>query len=59
MHDRDLAQRILPIGEGERPDAASRKSTLDLWGRGELHAAPLSKAKVEALGVTRLMLNHE
>ena len=41
---------ILPIGESEWPGAPSRLSTLELWGNGRLHPAPLSRAKIEALG---------
>ena len=59
MHDPDLAQSILPIGESERPGEPSRTSTLELWGNGRLHPAPLSRAKIEALGTTRLLLNHQ
>ena len=51
MHDPDLAQSILPIGESERPGDKSRLSTWQLWSHGELHPAPLSRAQVEALGV--------
>ncbi|MEK7684968.1 MAG: penicillin acylase family protein [Verrucomicrobiota bacterium] len=56
MHDPDQAQSILPIGQSERPDDRSRAATLALWGEGRLHPAPLSRAKVEALGVTRTRL---
>jgi len=56
MHDPDLAKSILPIGQSERPDSPSRFSTLALWGEGRLHPAPLSRAKVEALGVTTTRL---
>ena len=52
MHDPDRAQSLLPIGESERLDKPSRTGTLALWGEGRLHPAPLSRAKVEALGVT-------
>ncbi len=59
MHDPDLSQTILPIGQSERPENKSRTSTWQLWSEGKLHAAPLSRAKVEALGVTTqtLMFN--
>jgi len=56
MHDPDLAQTILPIGQSERPGAASRTSTWQLWTDGQLHPAPLSRAKVEALTVSRQSL---
>ena len=56
MHDPDLAQSILPMGQSERPQGLSRLSTRSLWGAGELHPAPLSRKSVEALGVTRIRL---
>jgi len=56
MHDPNLAQSLLPIGQSERQDHPSRSSTLALWGEGRLHPAPLSKAKIEAIGVTRAVL---
>jgi penicillin amidase len=59
MHDPDLAQSILPIGESELPGATSRTSTLELWSKGELHPAPLSRTKVEALGTSRLLLKNK
>jgi acyl-homoserine lactone acylase PvdQ len=57
MHDPDQAQSILPIGQSERPGAASRTSTLDLWATGKLHPAPLSREKIEALAVSRTSLS--
>jgi acyl-homoserine lactone acylase PvdQ len=57
MHDPDQALSILPIGQSERPDRPSRTSTLALWGEGKLHPAPLSKAAVQALGVTSTRLD--
>jgi len=56
LHDPDAALSLLPIGQSERPDQPSRTSTLTLWGSGQLHPAPLSRAKVESLGVTRTNL---
>ena len=47
LHDPDQALSILPIGQSERPDQASRTSTLDLWGESRLHPAPLTRAAVE------------
>jgi penicillin G amidase len=57
MHDPDQALSILPIGQSERPDHPARTSTLTLWGEGKLHPAPLSKAAVQALGVTSTRLD--
>ncbi len=59
LHDPDMSQTILPIGQSERPDDMSRTSTLQLWSEGKLHPAPLSRAKVEALGVTTQTLNFD
>lgn len=56
MHDPDLAQSILPIGQSERPGSKYRTSTLEMWSEGQLHPAPLSRDRVEALGVTRMEL---
>lgn len=59
MHDPDLAESILPIGQSERVGEARRTSTLDLWTERRLHPAPLSRDKVEALGVTKQTLEFE
>jgi len=49
MHDPDLAQSILPIGQSEWPDCPARTSTLALWNDSRLHPAPLSREKVQSL----------
>ncbi|MCO6047573.1 penicillin acylase family protein [Aeoliella sp. ICT_H6.2] len=59
MDDPDQAESILPIGQSERIDNRLRTSTLDLWTERKLHPAPLSRDKVEALGVTRQKLEFE
>ncbi len=59
MHDPDLAESILPIGQSERPGAESRTSTIKLWTERKMHPAPLSRPAVEALGVTRQVLQVE
>ena len=53
LHDPDQAMTILPIGQSERSDASSRIAAMTLWGEGRLHAAPLSRARVEAIAVSR------
>jgi penicillin G amidase len=53
MHDPDQARSLLPMGSSERPGHPARTSTLALWAEGRLHPAPLTRAAVEALGVTR------
>lgn len=56
LHDPDLALSILPIGQSERPEHASRTSTLDLWSESRLHPAPLSRAAVEKWAISRRIL---
>jgi penicillin amidase len=56
MHDPDQAMTVLPIGQSEHPRAASRTVTMALWAEGRLHSAPLSRARVEALAVSRRQL---
>ncbi|HNQ87555.1 MAG TPA: penicillin acylase family protein [Verrucomicrobiota bacterium] len=56
MHDPDLAQSLLPIGESERPDSRSRTSTLALWTEGALHPAPLSRLAIDKLAVSQTRL---
>lgn len=56
MHDPDQAQSVLPIGQSEWPNKPSRTSTMSLWSEGKLHPAPLSRAKVEPLVVSRKTL---
>jgi acyl-homoserine lactone acylase PvdQ len=58
MHDPDLAQTILPFGQSELPESATRTSTFQLWSEGKLHPAPLSREKIESLGVTHTLLNY-
>ena len=52
MHNPDLAESILPIGQSERPDHPSRTSTLALWGEGRLHPAPLSRDAIGKLAIS-------
>jgi len=56
LHDTDAALSMLPIGTSEIPDSPSRTSTMRLWAARQLHAAPLSHEKVEALAVSKRML---
>ena len=57
MADVDAAMSLLPPGQSERFDHSSRLSTLELWGRAELHPAPLSRNAVERLTVSRSVLS--
>lgn len=59
MHDPDAAMSVLPPGQTEGVDSRWRTSTIELWARGELHPAPLSRAAVELLVVSRLVLSYD
>lgn len=45
----DDAMAVLPIGQSEHPGSPYRLSGYDLWSRGELRPAPLSREKVEKI----------
>lgn len=53
LHDPDAAMSLLPPGQSERPADASRTGTMRLWEQGRLHPAPLSRAAVERITVSR------
>lgn len=53
----DAAQTLCPIGHSDRPDRPARTSTMELWGKAELHAAPLSRAAVEKIATQRRVLS--
>jgi hypothetical protein len=57
LEDVDSAMTICPIGNDDRPDSPWRTTVLKLWGEGKLHAAPLSRSKVEPLISQRVMLS--
>jgi penicillin amidase len=46
----DLDNSRSMIAPGNAEDGAFRTNQMDLWVRGTMHPAPLSRAKVEALG---------
>jgi acyl-homoserine lactone acylase PvdQ len=56
LDDVDKSMSILPIGQSEQPDSPWRLSNYDLWGRGELHPAPLSRQAVDRLVESRTTL---
>jgi penicillin amidase len=56
LDDVDSAQTICPIGHSERPSSRYRTSTMDLWGKAQLHPAPLSRAAVEKITAERTKL---
>jgi penicillin amidase len=49
LDDVDESLALLPIGQSEHPDSRHRLSGYDLWSRGKLRPAPLSREKVESL----------
>ncbi len=53
LQDPDAARTVCPIGHSDRPDGPYRASTMNLWGKGELHPAPLSRAAVERIATFR------
>jgi penicillin G amidase len=54
----DSAQTICPMGQSDRPDSPYRTSTRELWGKGKLHAAPLTRKAVERIAVRRVLLGN-
>jgi acyl-homoserine lactone acylase PvdQ len=47
LNDADKSLALLPIGQSEQPDSLYRLSGYELWSRGQLRPAPLSREKVE------------
>lgn len=56
LHDVDAAQAVQPIGHSDRKDAASRTSTMELWSKGKLHPAPLTRKAVNRIAASRRTL---
>jgi penicillin amidase len=56
LADIDGSRAMLAPGNAEDPESPHRTSGLELWVRGEMRPAPLSRAAVEALGCTRATL---
>ena len=52
LDDPDRSLSILPIGQSEGADSRWRTSTMELWARGELHPAPLSRPAVDNIAVS-------
>lgn len=57
LHDVDAAQSLLPIGHSEHPEHARRLVNVEPWATGELLPAPISRARVEQLAVSRERLD--
>ncbi|MBE7501708.1 MAG: penicillin acylase family protein [Verrucomicrobiales bacterium] len=54
LADVDRSRSMMAPGNAE--DGPYRTNQIDLWVKGTLHAAPLSRAKIEALGGSRTSL---
>ena len=54
LADVDNSRSMMAPGNAE--DGPFRTNQVDLWVRGTTHPAPLSRARLEALGVTRTRL---
>jgi acyl-homoserine lactone acylase PvdQ len=57
LHDVDQSLSLLPVGQSEHPDSEYRLCNYALWQQGRLHPAPLSRAAVGRLTVSRTVLN--
>lgn len=53
----DDAHSLNPIGQSERLDSPFRTCNMELWVKGELHPAPLSRAAVARIAVSREVLS--
>lgn len=49
LHDVNASLAVCPIGHSDRPNSPWSASTLELWGRAELHPAPLARHLLEPL----------
>jgi acyl-homoserine lactone acylase PvdQ len=56
LHDVDQSLSLLPVGQSEHPDSEYRLCNYGLWQQGRLHPAPLSRAAVGRLTVSRTVL---
>ncbi len=56
LDDADQSMSILPPGQSEHPGSPYHLCNYDLWARGELHPAPLSRKGVEEIAATTLVL---
>lgn len=57
LHDVDSALSIMPVGTSELPDNPFRFSTLEKWGKGELHPAPITREGVEKYKVSSVVIS--
>jgi penicillin amidase len=57
LADIDNSRAILPPGISEDPDSPFHTDQIDLWVAGATRPAPLSRAAVEAIAVSRITLS--
>jgi hypothetical protein len=48
---------LLPPGHSEWTDHQSRTSTTELWAKGQLHPAPLSRQGVDRIAASKGILS--
>ncbi|MCI0459751.1 MAG: penicillin acylase family protein [Gemmataceae bacterium] len=56
LHDVDAARSLLPPGHSEKVDSPWRTTTRELWAKGDLHPAPLSRKAVEKIARSTTVL---
>ena len=56
LHDADQSMSLLPVGQSEHPASPWRLCNYALWEQGRLHPAPLSRAAIDKLAVSRTTL---
>ena len=56
LNDADKSLALLPVGQSEQPNSTYRLSGYDLWSKGKLRPAPLSREKVEKFVKSRKSL---
>ncbi|MBM3496124.1 MAG: penicillin acylase family protein, partial [Armatimonadetes bacterium] len=57
LADPDSARVICPVGHSDRIESPYRASTAELWGKAELHAAPLSREAVQKVAHSHRVLS--
>jgi penicillin G amidase len=54
--DPDNSRTVLPPGISEDPESPHHTDQMEIWARGATHPAPLSRARVEEVTVSRTVL---
>ena len=50
---------LLPPGNTEQVEDRARTAVMEMWAKGELHPAPLTRAGVEKVAAERWVLSGE